>query len=84
MPNSEVVLNPNELSDILAKEAIELSDAEIDKLVAALRAERAEHIAALNAGKAKPRSKIKAAGAPIDPKLLDIGDLLGSAEGEGS
>lgn len=51
-------LDPDLLSKILAKTATELTDAEVDLLIAALRAERATYQAAEAANKKKPKSEI--------------------------
>jgi len=78
-------LNPGVLSEILAKNATELTDEEIDLLITQFRAEREAVLKAQEEGKKAPRSKIKAAGkkmegadislASLGLEDIDLGDL---------
>jgi|APCry1669192806_1035432.scaffolds.fasta_scaffold18923_3 hypothetical protein len=68
-------LDPNLLSDVLAKSATELTDDEILILVKTLRNERAIMLAAEVANKAKPKSATKAAVDKAAASKLTFEDL---------
>ena len=70
-----VELNPNILGEVLNKAAPELTDEEVDKLIAALRAERGQVLAAEAAGKNKPRSTLDAAAGKAAALALKFEDL---------
>jgi len=68
-------LDPNLLSDVLAKSATELTDDEILILVKTLRNERAIMLAAEVANKTKPKSATKAAVDKAAASKLTFEDL---------
>lgn len=70
-------LNPLALSEILQKNAKDLTDAEIDQLIAGFRAERANYLSAEAAGKRAKSSPIsdaerKAKGASLTLDMLGL------------
>lgn len=70
-------LDPELLSKILQKATPELSDGEIDVLIAHLRNERAQVLAAEAAGKAKPKSPMAEAAKP-SILTVSLDDLMSS------
>jgi predicted TIM-barrel enzyme len=75
MKSFEEELDPSILSEILAKNATELTDEEIDQLIRAFRIEREAVLAAQAAGAKAPRSKIKTAGKTLDGAGLTLESL---------
>lgn len=71
----ENIIDPEILSTILAKSTVELTDPEIDILIAAFRKERAAFISAQAAGKAKKASPINAAAAKAAASSLTFEEL---------
>jgi hypothetical protein len=70
-------LNPQALSEILLKNAKDLTDPEIDQLIAGLRAERASYLSAEAAGKRAKASPLsdaerKARGAALTLESLGL------------
>ena len=69
-------LDPEALSNILAKSVLELTDPEVDQLIAGLRAERASFMAAENADRKKRvPSAITKAASKIDVSGISFEDL---------
>jgi hypothetical protein len=68
-------LDPGILSEILAKNATDLTDEEIDQLITAFRAEREAVLAAQAAGAKAPRSKIKTAGKKLEGAGITLESL---------
>jgi hypothetical protein len=68
-------LEPGALSEILAKHAKDLSDAEVTTLISVLRAERASYLAAEVAGTKRTKSVITKAAEQVDLKTLSFDDL---------
>jgi hypothetical protein len=69
-------LDPEELSKVLAKTVDELSDADVDQLIAGLRAERAAFIASENTDRKKrTTSAITKAANKVDASSISFEDL---------
>lgn len=71
----EIILDPKALDAILAKEAKDLTDPEIDLFISAIRLERKRVLEAERAGKRKGKSPVNAALEEQKAKDLKFEDL---------